>query len=48
LFRDTRFAQYFFAHSNGDVNATLAAGDPLMDTKSEALASRAFSTARRH
>ena len=31
LFFDTRFAQYFFAHSNGDVNAPLERGDPLME-----------------
>ncbi len=27
LFFETRFAQYFFAHSNGDVNAVLREGD---------------------
>ncbi len=32
LFLDTRFAQFFFAHANGDVNAALPAGDPVMDT----------------
>lgn len=31
LFFETRFAQYFFAHSNGDVNAPLARGDPVVD-----------------
>lgn len=31
LFFETRFAQYFFAHSNGDVNAPLAHGDPVVD-----------------
>ena len=31
LFFETRFAQYFFAHSNGDVNAPLKAGDPVVD-----------------
>jgi cytochrome c peroxidase len=31
LFFDTRFAQYFFAHSPGDVNAPLEKGDPLVD-----------------
>jgi cytochrome c peroxidase len=31
LFLETRFAQFFFAHSGGDVNATLVAGDPVMD-----------------
>jgi cytochrome c peroxidase len=31
LFFETRFAQYFFAHSNGDVNAPLDRGDRLVD-----------------
>ncbi len=31
LFLETRFAQFFFAHSGGDANATLATGDPAMD-----------------
>jgi cytochrome c peroxidase len=31
LFFETRFAQYFFAHSNGDVNAPLDQGDRLVD-----------------
>lgn len=31
LFSETRFAQYFHAHYEGDVNAPLAAGDPVMD-----------------
>ena len=31
LFFDTRFAQYFFAHNRGDVNAPLERGDPLVD-----------------
>jgi len=31
LFFDTRFAQYFFAHNSGDVNAPLEKGDPLVD-----------------
>ena len=31
LFLETRFAHYFFAHSNGAVNADLPAGDPVMD-----------------
>jgi cytochrome c peroxidase len=31
LFFETRFAQYFFAHNTGDVNAPLAAGDPVVD-----------------
>jgi cytochrome c peroxidase len=31
LFFDTRFAQYFFAHNRGDVNAPLEKGDPLVD-----------------
>jgi cytochrome c peroxidase len=30
LFRETRFAQFFFANSNGDVNAKLRTGDPVM------------------
>lgn len=30
LFFDSRFSQYFFANSNGDVNAKLAEGDPVM------------------
>lgn len=30
LFFETRFAQYFFAHSNGDVNTSLAQGDPVV------------------
>ncbi len=29
---ETRFSQYFFARCNGDVNAVLPAGDPVMDT----------------
>jgi len=32
LFVDTRFSQYFFAHSNGDVNVALEEGDPVMET----------------
>ncbi|HEY2389188.1 MAG TPA: hypothetical protein VGK30_19730 [Candidatus Binatia bacterium] len=28
---ETRFAQYFYAHSNGQVNTPLAVGDPVMD-----------------
>lgn len=32
LFRETRFAQYFAAHANGDVNAMPAIGDPVMDS----------------
>jgi cytochrome c peroxidase len=31
LFLETRFAQFFFQHSNDNVNASLAAGDPVMD-----------------
>lgn len=31
LFFETRFAQYFFAHSYGDVNTPLDEGDPLVD-----------------
>lgn len=32
LFLETRFAQFFFANSPGDVNAPLAGGDPVVDT----------------
>lgn len=32
LFLETRFAQYFFAHSNGDANAALSEGDPTVAT----------------
>lgn len=32
LFLETRFSQYFFARSKGDVNATLAGGDPVVAT----------------
>ncbi len=31
LFLETRFSQFFAAHSNGDANAALTAGDPVMD-----------------
>lgn len=31
LFFETRFAQYFFVHSHGDVNAPLEQGDRLVD-----------------
>jgi cytochrome c peroxidase len=31
LFFDPRFAQFFFARYNGNVNATLPAGDPVLD-----------------
>ena len=31
LFLETRFAQFFFAHSTGDANKTLTLGDPVMD-----------------
>jgi hypothetical protein len=30
LFKETRFAQYFFAHSNGNVNAELDPADPTV------------------
>jgi cytochrome c peroxidase len=30
LFLETRFSQYFFAHSKGDANANLPAGDPVV------------------
>src|SRR5690348_6087001 len=32
LFKETRFAQFFVSHSNGNVNAALAQGDPAMQT----------------
>ena len=32
LFLETRFAQFFFANANGNANAVLPAGDPVMDT----------------
>lgn len=32
LFLETRFSQFFFANSQGDANAVLAVGDPVMDT----------------
>ncbi len=32
LFLETRFSQYFFAHSGGDANATLPVGDSVVDT----------------
>jgi cytochrome c peroxidase len=33
LFLETRFAQFFFAHTRGDVNASLAnGGDPVLNT----------------
>ena len=32
LFLETRFAQFFFVHSQGDANAVLPVGDPVMDT----------------
>jgi len=32
LFLETRFAQFFFAHSNGAVNQPLAQGDAVVDT----------------
>jgi cytochrome c peroxidase len=35
LFFESRFAQYFFARFNGDVNAPLSAGDPVMDPMPE-------------
>jgi len=31
LFLETRFAQFFFARSRGNVNASLSAGDPVVD-----------------
>jgi cytochrome c peroxidase len=32
LFLETRFSQYFFAHSRGDANAALPTGDPVVAT----------------
>jgi hypothetical protein len=32
LFLETRFAEFFFTNSHNNVNATLAAGDPVLDT----------------
>jgi cytochrome c peroxidase len=32
LFLETRFAQFFFANSGGDVNASLQVGDPTVET----------------
>ena len=37
LFFETRFAQFFFEHCNGDVNAKLAKGDPVVDEVASAL-----------
>jgi hypothetical protein len=31
LFLKTRFAQFFFSHANGDANARLESGDPVVD-----------------
>src|SRR5262245_31222099 len=31
LFLETRFAQFFFARSKGDVNAILSTGDPVVE-----------------
>jgi len=31
LFRETRFAQFFFANGGGNVNAALTRGDPVLD-----------------
>ena len=36
LFLETRFAQYFFEHCHGNVNAVLTTGDPVL-TKSESI-----------
>jgi len=36
LFLETRFAQYFFAHTGGDVNTPLIGGDPVMQTSETA------------
>jgi hypothetical protein len=32
LFLETRFSRFYFVNSGGNANATLAAGDPVMDT----------------
>src|SRR5947207_5927995 len=32
LFLETRFAQFFFAHSRGDANTTLSEGDPVLSS----------------
>ena len=32
LFLETRFSQYFFAHSSGEANAALSVGDSVVDT----------------
>ena len=32
LFRETRFAEYFFRHGSADLNRPLAAGDPVVGT----------------
>jgi hypothetical protein len=36
LFRETRFANFYMANSNGDVNATLSSGDPTVDSEMNA------------
>lgn len=36
LFRETRFSQYFFANSHGDVNARLGHGDPVVEMEASA------------
>ncbi|HEY1774218.1 MAG TPA: hypothetical protein VGH91_13605 [Gammaproteobacteria bacterium] len=36
LFRETRFANFYMANSNGDVNATLSSGDPTVNSEMNA------------
>src|SRR5437899_9398826 len=36
LFLETRFAQFFFAHSHGNANAVLTEGDPVLATSQTA------------
>ena len=33
LFRDTRFGHFYMVNSNGDVNATLSSGEPLVNSE---------------
>src|SRR5256885_4796555 len=41
LFLETRFAQFFFAHSHGNANATLTDGDPIL-TSSQTIENQSF------
>lgn len=36
LFRETRFGHFYMVNSNGDVNATLGSGEPLVDAEENA------------